>query len=112
MASVNKIQMLDSLALTGASNIGASIELDQNAAEFLGVVAVSAIGAATTATVKIQHSADALTWFDLISFTALTAVGSEAKAPTVPVMRYVRSNVALAGGPQTATIKLQLAHKG
>jgi hypothetical protein len=48
----------------------------------------------TNVTVKVQHSADNSTWVDLITFAQLTAIGSEYKAATGTINRYLRVNVA------------------
>lgn len=40
-------------------------------------------------TVKIQHSTNHSTWEDLVSFTALTDVGAEAKVVTGSINRYL-----------------------
>jgi hypothetical protein len=44
----------------------------------------------TNITVKVAHSADNSTWADLITFTQLTAAGSERKTVTGTVNRYLR----------------------
>ena len=54
---------------------------------------VTAFSGFTTATVKIQHSTDASSWADLITFTAFTGATWERKAVAngTTVNRYVRA---------------------
>jgi hypothetical protein len=55
-------------------------------------ISCTAYSGLTSAAIKIQHSVDNSTWADLVSFTTLTAVGSERKlvADGTTVNRYVR----------------------
>lgn len=55
-------------------------------------------------TVKIQHSTDASTWADLITFAALSAPGAEHKVATGTVHRYLRVNVTAASGSRTLAV--------
>lgn len=59
----------------------------------MGMLQVFAVEAGKTATVKIQHSADNVTFVDLITFGAVTA-GEKAEAVVLPqsteVKRYIR----------------------
>jgi hypothetical protein len=55
-------------------------------------------------TVKIQHSTDASTWVDLITFAVLSAPGSEHKVATGTVNRYLRVNVTAASGSRTMAV--------
>jgi hypothetical protein len=48
----------------------------------------------TDVTVKVQESADNSSWADLVTFTQLTAIGSELKTGTGTVARYLRVDVA------------------
>jgi hypothetical protein len=43
-----------------------------------------------TWTIKVQHSADNMTWADLITFTQATAIGGQTSAVTGTVDRYLR----------------------
>jgi hypothetical protein len=54
---------------------------------------VTAIDAATSAVVKVQHSTDNVTYADLITFTAATAITSESLEVSGTVNRYVRVTV-------------------
>lgn len=53
---------------------------------------VTAYTGLTSALIKIQHSADASTWADLVAFTSITAIGWERKlvADGTTVNRYLR----------------------
>lgn len=68
-----------------------------------GYLLCTEIDAATTALVKIQHSVDGSAWDDLLSFTVLADIGSEAMV--VPegttVRRYLRATWDLSGGHAT-----------
>lgn len=68
----------------------------------VGYIHVTAINGGT-ATVKVQHSPDNVTFADLITFTNVTAVGSErvATAGTVSVDPYLRARAILVGGTAT-----------
>lgn len=51
----------------------------------------------TNLTVKVRHSADDVTYADLLTFTALTAVGAERKAVTGTVNRHLASSWSYTG---------------
>jgi len=55
-------------------------------------ISATAYSGLTSAAIKIQHSTDNSVWADLVSFTTLTAIGSERKlvADGTTVNRYVR----------------------
>jgi hypothetical protein len=61
----------------------------------------------TDITIKVQHSADNIAWADLITFTQLTAEGSELKSATGTVNRYLR--VDASGTFTTATFAVAIA---
>lgn len=60
---------------------------DDGGAGYLQVTAVTNSGG----TVKIQHSTDNVTYVDLITFTASTAIGAQRIAVTGDVYRYTRA---------------------
>lgn len=74
------------------------------------VLTLSAIGAGTSLVVKIQHSADNTNWFDLATFAAKTATGSELINVTVAVLPYLRSVHTFTGGTTTCTSTVDLWH--
>jgi len=107
MASVSRVVLLDS-ALT-ATRTGDPVSLELYSYAFKGYIAATAVNGATTINAKIQHSADKLNWFDLITFAAIAGVASaEAKDPTVNVLPYVRAVATLTGGVQAATVTVAL----
>lgn len=61
----------------------------------------------TDITIKIQESADNVSWVDLITFTQLTAIGSELKSATGTIARYLRVDVS--GTFTTATFAVAAA---
>jgi hypothetical protein len=63
-----------------------------------GVVQLITKTGGTSIAVKIQHSADNATWADLITFTTLTAVGSQLSTVTGTVNRYLRASWTVTGG--------------
>lgn len=70
-------------------------------------------GTAPTLDVKIQDSEDNSTFTDVVSFTQVsnTATGSERKAVTGPLRRYIRANWTI-GGSNTPgqTFKVDMVH--
>lgn len=75
----------------------------------LHVPANTISGGATT--IKIQSSADNLTWADLITFTAVSASTptSEQKAVTGTVARYLRATASTAGSSGAITFHVSIA---
>lgn len=69
---------------------------DNGASSSAGAVAHLHVTAftGTDVTIKVQHSADNSTWVDLITFTQLTAIGSERGTAAGTVNRYLRVNIA------------------
>lgn len=62
-----------------------------------------------TATVKIQHSTNAIAWVDLVDFGAVASVGAEqARSTSTSVERYIRAIVTAIGG---TTNKVSVAIK-
>lgn len=81
-------------AVTGTGN-GSSVDNAASSANGgIGVLHVVAF-TGTDATIKIQHSADDITYADLVTFTAATGVGAEAvqSAAGTSVNRYLRRNI-------------------
>jgi hypothetical protein len=69
------------------------------------VICTSVSGTSPTADIKLQHSADDVSWADLITFTQITAVTSEVKsvASGTTINRYIRVYNTI-GGSSTPTI--------
>jgi hypothetical protein len=112
MASSSRLSLVNG-ALT-ATTTGDPVSLSGCSKKFVGYIYASAVGAGTTVTGKIQHSPDKTNWFDLVTFTALVAVGSELKPESafatanMPVLPNIRSVVTLAGGALTTTVRIDL----
>lgn len=82
---------LHALSAETADSNGSSI--DNTAASTGGSVAnlhLTAYSGLTNIIVKVQSSTDNSSWSDFITFTTLTAVGSERKTTTGTVPRYIR----------------------
>lgn len=77
-------------ALTNAGNGASSV--DNTASSANGGVANLHVTSVTsgTATYKVQHSTDNTTFVDLITFTAVSAVGSQQASASGTVNRYTR----------------------
>lgn len=77
----------------------------------VGHVHLTALSGSSTPTlnVKIQHSTDDSSWSDLITFTALTAVGSERKTVASTVNRYVRALWTMTGSSLSFTFAVAFA---
>ena len=95
---------------------GNSTVVDNGAATTNGGVAYLQVpalaGTAPTLDVKIQHSADNVTYTDLIVFTQVTAGRkAERKAVTGTVNRYVKAVWTLAGTGPTATFHVAFGRK-
>jgi len=69
------------------------------------VICTSVSGTSPTADIKLQHSADDVSWADLLTFTQITAVTSEVKsvASGTTINRYLRVYNTI-GGSSTPTI--------
>ena len=74
---------------SSATNSTAVDNTSSSASGGIGLISVESI-ASGTATVKVQHSSDNVTFADLITFTGVTARTSEAISATGTVNRYVR----------------------
>ena len=78
----------------------------------VAVLVATAIHADTTLNAKVQTSHDGTTWFDLVSFTAITDTsGAEIKpilVATLPALAHVRAVVALTGSTLAATVSISM----
>jgi hypothetical protein len=89
-----------------ATTTGAEVSFHQpqSPPPYICSIIASAVGAGTSLVVKIQHSPDnGTTWFDVVSFTAVTAAGSELKTVTTPILPLVRTLHTFTGGTTTST---------
>lgn len=106
MASLGEIRFFDAVALTASTNATA-VELPNGAVDFLAfLLAVEDSGTASL-DMKLQHSPNTSTWFDVVSMTQLTASGNEAKAvlssTTPSLFRWVRAVATITGTGQYTT---------
>ncbi len=107
MASVNR-KLIYSGSLSGNLSGSEPVSIENLDVDPLLFIAATAVGAATSLVVKVQHSPDGTNWYDLVSFTALTAAGAELKVPTTAVLGRLRISAAFTGGTTTATLAVTL----
>ncbi len=109
MASQSK-RVLNNGQLLTSTDGPAAQDLPAATKDLIGYLNVSAINAATTLDVKIQHSPDNSTWFDLGSaFTQLVGVtGNETVVISGGSYQWVRMSATLAGATQDATFVCEL----
>lgn len=77
----------------------------------LHVIAIA--GASPNVVFKIQHSTDNSSWVDLITFTAVTAVGAERSevAASTTIRRYLRMTATESGTTSSVTAVLNFARR-
>lgn len=108
MASVSKIQLYPSTALTASAD-GTAKTTEAIQHSFVGWVKATAVNAATTIASKIEHSANGTDWVTLVSFTNIVGTsGFEAKQITDSVLPFVRAVFTLSGATQAATVEMSL----
>lgn len=66
-------------------------------------------GTTPTADIVVQHSADGVTFVDLVTFDQATTAGAQRKVVSGTVERYVRASWALGGTAPSATFTVALA---
>lgn len=118
MATTAKVILMNAQAVTGnftSDTTAGAKSIDARVQNFAAFVKASAVGAGTSLALKIQHSPDGgTTWFDLVSFTALTAAGSEVKyhsqfaTANCEVFATLRASGTFTGGTTTATLQVEL----
>lgn len=74
------------------TSVDRSVDLASSVLGAAAAIHVTAYSGFTTVAIKVQHSTDNSAWSDLVSFTAITAVGAEVvkTAATTTVNRYLR----------------------
>lgn len=97
------VVLADLVARTTSSNTTAVDNAASSASGGVANIHVTAVSF-TNVVVKVQHSPDNSTWADLITFTTLTAVGSENKTVTGTIDRYTRAIWTLTGASFTAAV--------
>lgn len=77
--------------------------------DYVGFVKLADYAGIGNIDVKIQHSPDeGDTWVDLVSFTALSADGTEVKDITTKVFPLIRGVITTAAGVTAGTIDLRV----
>lgn len=113
MASIAKKALATAQAFSGNANTNA-VSLDARTDGYIAFLNVTALGAATSLVVTVQHSPDNSNWFTLVAFTAAVAVGAQIKDAAsfatafASVFPNVRINLAFTGGVTTATLTCEL----
>ena len=107
MASVQKITLFSGSVSSNSSGSAVSLEGLQD--DFVGFLDITAIGAGTTATVKIERSPNGSDWFDWINFSAANSVGKQLKDATAPGLSYARMTISFMGPPTVATMSVTLS---
>lgn len=96
------IRVLHPIGAETATGNGTGLDNSASSANggsaYLQVTAAS--GTAPSLTAKVQHSADDITYADLITFDAATAIGAQRKSVAGTVNRYTRARHEISGtGP-------------
>lgn len=105
-------------ALTAETATGIYATVDETAATAGGGVAHLHVTAwsGTSATFKVTHSADDSTYADLITFTSVTAVGSQRDnttlSSTAAVNRYLQGKISAASSLTSVTFVMTFARRG
>lgn len=90
--------------------------LDNATSSAIGATAnlhVTANARTATTVIKIQHSADNITFADLITFTTvgIGAVTTESKAVSGTINRYVRAQTTISGGTGNITFSIAISRR-
>lgn len=101
---INETFSAAAAATVNGDPVDAALEQD-----FVAALTATETVNGSTLDVKLQDSPDGgTTWFDWITFTQLSATGSEAKAASRPPLGLVRSVRTLSAGGGTFTGRLWL----
>ena len=112
--------LFSGVALNGLESVSASAgvtaSVDNGALTSNGALANLHVTANThdnTATFKVQHSSDGVSWADLITFTNVSASSTtgESVTSTGTVNRYLRGSYSLAGSSGSVTYHLSAARR-
>lgn len=117
MASVQKVIVFPTTALTAASTTGDGLSIPSTSSKPIGYLVVTAPHASTTVAAKIQHSPNGQDgWTDYITFTT-TSAGATANEVMLPASSYqthqgilphVRALITLGGATTEATVAVDL----
>lgn len=113
MASVAKTVLASAQAFTGNGQT-TGVSLGARTDKFVCYLDVSALGAATSLVVTLQHSPNGSDWFNVVPFTAAVATGKQVipqsgfTSANSPLLPWVRASLVFTGGTTTATITCEL----
>ncbi len=98
MAAINDKEIYNATAVA-ASETGGILKLDASYARYIELIATNVSGTTPTFDVKVEHSKDGVNFYDLKSFTQITANGKELLALTAQEqpMDNVRVDVVVTG---------------
>lgn len=103
---------LTTAANTDAASVNNGGATTSGGAGYLQVTGLT-LGGYTDLTVKVRHSADNITFTDLLTFTAVTAIGGECKTVAGTVNQYLSTSRAWTGSGtgQTTTMMVAFARR-
>lgn len=98
MAAINDREAYNATAVA-ASETGDIVKLDSSYVRYIELIATTVSGTTPTFDVKIEHSKDGVNFYDLKSFTQITANGKELIALTAQEqpMDNIRVDVVVTG---------------
>ena len=106
---VNSREILN--ATVTVSGTGAAVSAIDNWEGFQAVLVASSVtGTSPTFDVVLEHSHDGTTWFNLTTFTQVTAATSELKAITGDVMKFIRYDLTAGGTTPSADIEVNFLY--
>ena len=91
---------------TGNSTVTDNSASTSNGGGAIAIVTAKSGSSTPTATIKIQHSSDNVTFVDLVTFTDFTAVGSQVSevASGTTINRYLRVNYTITGSTPSFSV--------
>ena len=105
----NKATLLN--ATTTATASGSAVKLSDDMEGFAAVIKASSTGGTSpTFDMKIQHSHNGTDWFDLTTFTQITADTTEYKAIASEVLEYIRYDLTVGGTTPTSDLELYFCY--
>mgnify|MGYP006921297841 CR=1 FL=1 len=113
MASIAKKALATAEAFTGNATTSA-VSLDARTDDYILFMNITALGAATSLVVTVQHSPDGTNWFTLVAFTAAVATGTQIRDQAsfatagANIFPNMRLSLAFTGGATTATLTCEL----
>ena len=91
---------------TGNSTVTDNGSSTANGGGAIAIVTAKSGSSTPTATIKVQHSSDNVTFVDLVTFTNFTAVGSQVSeiASGTTINRYLRVNYTITGSTPSFSV--------